>query len=113
MAKRRLPGCNVCGGRLRQIGKIAPDNFTPYLIYTPAIDKIAPRDGAGWFAASLMLGMLVSSPLWAEQLSLAIAIICGAGGLGAWLWRRPRDLYRCGQCGGEFVGRQLWPLKRF
>lgn len=90
--------CKTCNAGLSRIGKIEPDT----LWLSTKRPSLSPFAGIGYFAVFLLGGLLIAQPLWESHLIWAGLIVAVCGGLGAYLWKRPRNYYRCTQCGSEF-----------
>ncbi|HSH29467.1 MAG TPA: hypothetical protein VK971_06115 [Thiohalobacter sp.] len=90
--------CSTCYAELNCVGKIEPDT----LWLSTKRPSLSPFAGIGYFAVFLLGGLLISQPLWESHLVWAGLIVAVCGGLGAYLWKRPRNYYRCAQCGSEF-----------
>ena len=71
---------------------------------SPALN---PLNGSEYFIALLLLGLVSALSLWEKNTFLALVIIAGFGGFGAYLWQKPRKLYRCTKCGSEYYGKNL------
>lgn len=92
--------CKKCDSELKYLGKIEPDT----LWVSTKQPSLSPFAGIGYFAVFLLGGLLISQPLWASNMILAVVVVTVLGGFGAYLWKRPRKYYRCTNCGSEFYG---------
>ena len=104
----KIKKCKLCNGILREIGTIEPDTAYASTKYP----SISPFDGIGYFVLFLIIGFLVSIPLWDKNTIVAAIIISLFGGLGAYLWQKPKVLYRCTKCGSEYYGKHLSNYER-
>jgi len=100
--------CKVCGGVLRKIGTVEPDT----LYVSSRAPALSPYDGMPSFMIFFILGTIIGMEFFEQSRALGIAIICLFGGFGAWLWRRPRPLYRCAKCNSEYSGGELSRFRR-
>jgi len=97
--------CKFCNTRLEHIGQLEPG----MLIKEATIHRFI---GMGIFILLLTIGSLISIPLWSEHQILAAILIAIFGGIGAYLWQKPVELFHCSNCGAEFYGDSLNIYKR-
>ena len=68
--------------------------------------------GIGVFILLLTIGLIISIPLWSKHHILAAILVAIFGGIGAYLWQKPKNFFRCINCGAEFYGNSLNIYKR-
>ena len=92
--------CKFCNSSLKHIGHVDPG----MLIKEASIHRFT---GMGIFILLLLVGLLASIPLWTYHPFFAAMIIAISGGIGVYLWQKPKALFRCSNCGTEFYGNSL------
>lgn len=100
--------CASCNSILLHIGDIKPNT----LLVSSRYPSLSPYDGAEYLVVMLLLSMILTLPFWGTHMFFSVLVIAVFGGYGAFLWQRPRPVYRCKKCGAEFYGKSLSPLKR-
>ena len=104
----KMKKCKSCKSRLKKIGVVEPDTA---IISTksPSIDIY---DGVEYFILFILIGILFMFSLIEEHFVLAYIVFCLFAGMGVYLWKRPRIVYRCIKCGEEYYGNNLSIYKR-
>lgn len=99
--------CKSCNSPLVHIDDIGA-------LKRPLSDEIGRSviDGLGTLILFILIGLLVSMPLWKSHGILAAIIISSFSAIGAYLFQKPRKFYRCTNCGAEFYGKNLLIFKR-